>query len=68
MPVYVEDSDLLVIFYISISYTNGAVEYDEERGYYIPVSLDGIVKDGADLPVAAGVYCGECYEEYICID
>lgn len=89
-------------FYVSISYTNGEVEFDEEQGYYLPISEDGIivsdienfvetmidfinteleslkdyiesiryetVKDGGELPVASGVYCDECCEEYICID
>lgn len=81
---------------------NGEVEFDEEQGYYLPISEDGIiasdienfvetiidfikteleslkdyiesiryetVKDGGELPVASGVYCDECCEEYICID
>lgn len=88
--------------YVSITYKNGEVEYDDEQGYYKPVSEDGIVKgdvenyvdtiidfintevenfkvyiesiryeivkDGGNLPIALGVYCDECYEEYICID
>lgn len=89
-------------FYVSLSYINGEVEYDDEQGYYMPVSEDGIAesdidnyvetmidfinteleslkdyiesiryettKDGGDLPIASGVYCDECCEEYICID
>ena len=26
------------------------------------------VKDGGEFPIAPGVYCDECYEEYICIN
>lgn len=89
-------------FYVLLSYINGEAEYDDEQGYYVPTSEDGIaesdidnyvetmivfinaeleslkdyiesiryetIKDGGDLPIASGVYCDECCEEYICID
>lgn len=89
-------------FIINIVYINGAVTYDDEQGYYMPFSEDGIsksdidnyvetminfinteleslkdyvdsikyetVKDGRDLPIAFGICCDECYEEYICVD
>ena len=89
-------------FSVDITYINGAVEYNDEQGYYMPIANDGIlkadldnyldkvvdfinveleslkeyvdsisyerVKDGGTLPIADGVYCDECEEEYICID
>lgn len=89
-------------FIINIVYINGAVTYDDEQGYYMPFSEDGIsksdidnyvetminfinteleslkdyvdsikyetVKDGRDLPIAFGICCDECCEEYICVD
>ena len=27
-----------------------------------------VIKDGGNMPVASGIYCDECDEEYICID
>lgn len=89
-------------FIVIISYTNGAVEYNDEQGYYMPTVADGIpegdinnyldkmvefinaelkslkeyvdsiryetLKDGGNLPIADGICCDECFEEYICID
>lgn len=89
-------------FKINIAYTNGATTFNEEDGYYMPLTEDGIseydvenfletivdfindelvsikeyietiryetVKNGGELPVASGIYCDNCFEEYICID
>ncbi|MCC8126732.1 MAG: hypothetical protein LIO92_04970, partial [Clostridiales bacterium] len=97
--VNLEDTEGFVVI---VSYANGAVEYNEEQGYYMPTVDDGIsksdidnyvdtmvefinteleslrdyvdsiryetIKNGGNLPVAPGVYCDECCEEYICID
>lgn len=101
-PFVLEENEDSKCFYVSLSYINGEAVYDDEQGYYIPVSKDGIsesdidnyvetmiafintelkslkdyvesiryetIKDGSDLPIASGVYCDECCEEYICID
>lgn len=97
-----DEARLLENFKVYISYTNGEVEYNNEEGYYMPVTNEGIsesdlddyldkvvdfinveleslkeyadsisyerMKDGGTLPIADGVYCDECEEEYICID
>ena len=87
---------------LTLRYSNGAAIYDEEQGYYMPSTEDGINtyeldrmiseiisyiddnmqnlknyiesirysygKDGVPLPIANGLLCYECMEEYICID
>lgn len=101
-PFEIDESDEEKGFCVSISYTNGAVSYDDEQGYYMPITEDGIsesdidnyidnivqyintkltsrkdyvesiryetIKEGGNLPIAAGIYCDECGEEYICTD
>ena len=101
-PYVIDKVDEAKGFFASISYINGAATYDEEQGYYMPATEDGIsesdidnyleiivqyintkleslkdyvesiryetVKNGGTLPIASGVYCDECYEEYICTD
>lgn len=101
-PFIVEDKEETSGFIFQITYANGAAEYDDEQGLYMPIAYDGIaqadidnyvdeivdyisnniesmkdyvesiryriIKDGGDMPVASGVYCDECGEEYICID
>lgn len=86
----------------SIEYTNGEAVYDEDQGYYMPATEDGIslydvenfissvveyiddcienlkkkvdnmrysyAKNGISLPIADGIECPECLEEYICTD
>ena len=101
-PFAIEKGEEPSGFITYIMYVNGEVEYDEEQGYYMPLSEDGIaqadiddyadtmvdfistnlenlkdyvesiryrtIKDGGNMPVASGVYCDECGEEYICTD
>lgn len=101
-PFLVDDEEETSGFIIQITYVNGAAEYDDEQGLYMPIADDGIVqadidnyvdeivdyisnniesmkdyvesiryrivKDGGYMPVASGVFCDECGEEYICID
>lgn len=101
LDIYCENEGQSELF-CSITYINGAAEYDYEQTSYMPTvsdefgkaELDGFIddaasfidenlmnyveyiesirysygKDGEALPIAYGVFCDKCCEEYICID
>lgn len=43
------------------------VELESLKDYVDSIRYE-IIKDGGDLPIAFGVYCDECCEQYICVD
>ncbi len=47
-PFIIEDEEEITGFILYITYTNGAAEYDDEQGYYMPATEDGINQSDID--------------------